>query len=137
MCEICSKLTVKTPERRRSGVFIVNFDHISYIFLVFLLLTLNNIRWVNITDSMIISLKISKYKELYPEFGSSYWKEVFLTRFLPSNWFLFRWSYSMQTNAFVIIHPVRTNDFPEEQNLAVHSFSKIAKFSVKLIFLTP
>ena len=30
-CEICSKLTVKTPERRqwrRSGVFIVNFEHI-------------------------------------------------------------------------------------------------------------
>ena len=28
--EICSKLTIKTPERqRRSGVFIVNFEHIS------------------------------------------------------------------------------------------------------------
>ena len=29
--EICSKLTVKTPERqwRRSSVFIVNFEHIS------------------------------------------------------------------------------------------------------------
>ena len=30
-CEICSKLTMKTPERgqwRRSGVFIVNFEHI-------------------------------------------------------------------------------------------------------------
>ena len=45
-CEICSKLTVKTPERRqwqwrRSGVFIVNFEHISQLFLVFLLLTLN------------------------------------------------------------------------------------------------
>ena len=29
-CEICSKLTIKTPERRywhRSGVFIVNFEH--------------------------------------------------------------------------------------------------------------
>ena len=43
-CEICSKLTIKTPERRqlrRSGVFIVNCKHISHIFLVFLLLTLN------------------------------------------------------------------------------------------------
>ena len=33
-CEICSKLTIKTPERRhhwhRSGVFIVNFEHISH-----------------------------------------------------------------------------------------------------------
>ena len=31
MCRICSKLTVKTPERRqsvvRSGVFIVKFEH--------------------------------------------------------------------------------------------------------------
>ena len=30
-CEICSKLTTKAPERRkwrRSGVFIVNFEHI-------------------------------------------------------------------------------------------------------------
>ena len=29
MCEICAKLTIKTPERRhwgRSGVFIVNFE---------------------------------------------------------------------------------------------------------------
>ena len=41
--EICPKLTIKTPEqRRRSGVFIVNFDHISHLFLLFLLLTLNN-----------------------------------------------------------------------------------------------
>ena len=37
------QLTIKTPERcqwRRSGIFIVNFEHISHIFLVFLLLTL-------------------------------------------------------------------------------------------------
>ena len=43
-CEICSKLTLKTPEWfwwRRSGVFIVNFKHISQLFLVFLLLILN------------------------------------------------------------------------------------------------
>ena len=35
---------MKTPERRqgrRSGVFIVNFDHISHFFEVILLLTLN------------------------------------------------------------------------------------------------
>ena len=40
-CEICSKLTMKRPEQnnwRRSGVFIVNFMHISHLFLVFLLL---------------------------------------------------------------------------------------------------
>ena len=43
-CEICSKLTINTPERRqwrRSGVFIVNFEHISHLVLVFLLLTLS------------------------------------------------------------------------------------------------
>ena len=42
--EICSKLTIKTPERRqwrRSGVFIVNSKHILHIFLVFLILNLN------------------------------------------------------------------------------------------------
>ena len=41
--EICSKLMIKPPERcrRRSGVFVVNFAHISHLFLVFLLLTLN------------------------------------------------------------------------------------------------
>ena len=41
-CEICSRLTIKTPERHhcgRSGVFIVNFDHISHLFVVFLLIS--------------------------------------------------------------------------------------------------
>ena len=40
----CSKLTINTPERRhyrRSGVFIVNFEHISHFVLLFLLLTLS------------------------------------------------------------------------------------------------
>ena len=44
-CEIYSKLTIKTPERRqwrRSGVFIVNFEHISHLVLVFLKLTLSS-----------------------------------------------------------------------------------------------
>ena len=43
-CEIFSKLTIKTlerPQRCRSGVFIVNFENISHLFLVFLSLTLN------------------------------------------------------------------------------------------------
>ena len=43
-CKICSKLTIRTPERRhwrRSDVFIINFEHILRIFLVFLLLTLD------------------------------------------------------------------------------------------------
>lgn len=40
-CEICPKLSIKTPEWcnwRCSVVFIVNFGHISHLFLVFLLL---------------------------------------------------------------------------------------------------
>ena len=43
-CEIYSKLTIKTPKRqqwRHFGVFIVNFEHISQIFVLFLMLTLN------------------------------------------------------------------------------------------------
>ena len=42
--KICSKLTIKTPERRqwrRSGVFTVNFEQISFLVLVFLFLTLS------------------------------------------------------------------------------------------------
>ena len=43
-CERYSKLTIKTPERhhwRCSGVFIINFKHISHLVLVFLFLTLS------------------------------------------------------------------------------------------------
>ena len=43
-CEMCLNLTMKTPERWhwcRSGVFIVNFEHVSHLFLAFLLFTLN------------------------------------------------------------------------------------------------
>ena len=42
--EICSKLTIEERERDHlcnSDVFIGNFEHISHLFLVFLLLTLN------------------------------------------------------------------------------------------------
>ena len=43
-CDICSRLTIKIREQRqwcRSGVFIVNFEHILNHILVFLLLTFN------------------------------------------------------------------------------------------------
>ena len=46
-CEICSNLTIKTPERRQwrhSNVCIVNFEQISSFFLMFLMTNLNN--WV-------------------------------------------------------------------------------------------
>ena len=59
--EICSKLTVKTTKQRhwrRSGVFIVNFEHISHLVLVFLLLTFNR--------------KLSAVKELVQHICSSF-----------------------------------------------------------------
>ena len=43
-CDICLKLTIKIPERRhwrRSGVLFVNFEHISHLVLIFLLLILS------------------------------------------------------------------------------------------------
>ena len=44
ICGICSKLAIKTPERRhghRSDVFISNFEQISHIALMLTLLSLN------------------------------------------------------------------------------------------------
>ena len=43
-CELCLKLTIKTPQQRqwsRSGVFIINFEHTSHFVVVFPLLTSN------------------------------------------------------------------------------------------------
>ena len=49
--DICSKLTIKTTERhqwRRSGVIIVNIEHISYFVLVFLYVNFEQVNadWV-------------------------------------------------------------------------------------------
>ena len=47
-CKICVKLTIKPPEQRHwrpSGVFIVKFEHISDLFLVFLSLLWINFCW--------------------------------------------------------------------------------------------
>ena len=44
MCEICSKLTLKTSELRQLSlfsVFIVNFEYISHMFLMSPMLTVN------------------------------------------------------------------------------------------------
>ena len=38
---VTASIKLLLPSRRRSGVFIVNFEHISHLVLVFLLLTLN------------------------------------------------------------------------------------------------
>ena len=72
MCEICSKLTRKTPERchwRRSGVFIVNFKQISHFVCYFIcwlwtskcrlgLLIFTKLTEVTDTFLKIITLKI-------------------------------------------------------------------------------
>ena len=62
-CEICSKLTIKTPEPhhwRRSGIFLVHFNYISHLALVFLLLTLN------MQMPTGIYLLLSTSSEIYP-----------------------------------------------------------------------
>ena len=41
-CEIYSKLTIKIPKLRRFGIVIVNFEHISHLVLLFLLLNLSS-----------------------------------------------------------------------------------------------
>ena len=56
--EICSKLTIKTP-----GVFIVNFEHISYLVLVFL---------------------IVNFEKVYAD-----WEELLILGFLPIIWLSF------------------------------------------------
>ena len=66
--EICSKLTILTSELRqlrRSGVFIVNFEHISNLFLVFQLLTLNKQMLAGYVRSVYIFCLSSL---LYPPF---------------------------------------------------------------------
>ena len=54
---------MKTPERRhwrRSGVFIVNLEHISHLVLVFLLLTLNMLLLtLNIFEHAIVNFNVN------------------------------------------------------------------------------
>ena len=77
-CEICSKLTIKTPERRqwrRSVVFIVNFEHISHLVPLLLLSTEHLIagwvrscayyRWYN---NLLFILQIKASLELFVDF---------------------------------------------------------------------
>ena len=79
--EICSNLIKKPPEwrhRRRSGVFIVNFEHILHFFLVFLLLTLN--KWI-LAEIVVFSsnyLGPGPFKiKLVPKFYSRHFKITF------------------------------------------------------------
>ena len=57
-CEICSKLTIKIPEQRhslRSSVFIVNFEHISHLFNVFIVAFQQvNVNWELRSDMQLL-----------------------------------------------------------------------------------
>ena len=91
-CEICSKLTIKAPEQcywRRSVVFIVNFEHISHLFLVLLLLTSNKEMLAKFplkiikrftTYGLIVSWQCKKYHI------STWWWELFFWRLLVRYW---------------------------------------------------
>ena len=68
--EICSKLTIETPEQphwSRSGNLIINFEHIAHLFPVFLSLTLrlfhkfgvNNKQGINIFDVTYLCISTS------------------------------------------------------------------------------
>ena len=66
MCDICSKLTIKTPKRGQwclSSIFIVNFEHISLVILVFPLLA-----WKKMTAAWEIWLEIGDLQRPATEF---------------------------------------------------------------------
>ena len=57
-CEICTKLTIKTPERRhwrRSGIFIVNIEH---IFIPFSSVSIADFEQVNVAGKLWINFNI-------------------------------------------------------------------------------
>ena len=75
ICEICSKLTIKTPERcqwRPSSVFIVNFQEILHIVLMYPLLTLNKYKAVGMLTNEIYKFQAG----LAPQIMS----DLFVTR---------------------------------------------------------
>ena len=56
-CKKCSKLIIKTVERchcSSSGFFIVNFEHISHLFLLFLVVLLLNLNSKMFIDPLLI-----------------------------------------------------------------------------------
>ena len=63
--EIYSKLTIKTPERChwcRSGVFSVNFEHISHLVLMSLFLNLNIFKFFTIFNTLTLTFHCLKGK---------------------------------------------------------------------------
>ena len=68
-CQICSELTIKTPEGRhwrRSSVFAVNLEHISHLVLVFLLLTLSRqMPAGSVLDILAIFTRIYFFRDVF------------------------------------------------------------------------
>ena len=67
-CEICSKLTIKTPEQhhwRRSGIFTDNFEHILHLFLVSLLFILKKkmTAWTRTADKYLFEFNNSNTRK--------------------------------------------------------------------------
>ena len=80
-CEICSKLTMKTRHWRRSGIFIGDFEHISHLVLVFLLLIAG---WED-KDATISRLPLSRSLIIL-------FKTHFLSILDPLSKCLFKWN---------------------------------------------
>ena len=66
-CKICSESSIKTPERRHrhhSGDFTVNFEHISHLFLVLLLLWTSKC-WLEMYWKLRISFVLNELKQTF------------------------------------------------------------------------
>ena len=76
MCEICWKLTIKTPEQRhwrRSGVFIVNFEHVIAgweIFYGVLHFTLIKKKVISVPTEIMYESLVERDKRSSPNFAS-------------------------------------------------------------------
>ena len=69
VCQICSKLAIKTPERRqwrRSTVFVFNLEHISNLYLLFVLLNLSTLMFATyVASSSTIPVKFFRNVTFY------------------------------------------------------------------------
>ena len=91
--EICSKLTIKTPERRqwrRCSVSVFNFEHISHFHLVFLLLTLNKLLFPERAALRFSFLKkdriLGKYLNWSSTFCEKYTEDYIEVSFFKKIW---------------------------------------------------
>ena len=82
-CEICSKLIIKTPkwrQRLRFDVFIVNFEHISHLFILLLFLTLNKYM---LADNSVETTENRVFCWVFPRFGlnmETYYGDFYIPR---------------------------------------------------------